>query len=84
MDHWVKFLKVVARMERRGIPFDSTEYFRIQSSRPTIKSVFIGDVNKYRLQKLEPYHSSRSRLSHRVLMLRLYSARRSAEPKVPR
>jgi DNA polymerase I len=45
MAHWAEYLKAVARMELRGIPFAAEEYRRIQSQRPLIKAHLIGTVN---------------------------------------
>ncbi len=45
MAHWAEYLKAVARMELRGIPFDVAGYARIQRTRPAIRSRIIGDVN---------------------------------------
>jgi DNA polymerase I-like protein with 3'-5' exonuclease and polymerase domains len=45
MAHWVEFLKAVARMELRGIPFDTQEYLRIRSMRSDIKARLIAHVN---------------------------------------
>jgi len=46
MSHWVEYLKGVARMELRGIPFDVEEYARVQRMRPAIKAALIGNVNR--------------------------------------
>ena len=45
MSHWCEYLKGVARMELRGIPFDIERYDRIQSMAPTIKASLIANVN---------------------------------------
>lgn len=45
MAHWCEFVKAVARMELRGIPFDSEAYRLIQDARPLIKTTLIGNVN---------------------------------------
>jgi hypothetical protein len=45
MAHWCEFLKAVARMELRGIPFDCETYLQIQDARPLIKNTLIGNVN---------------------------------------
>jgi hypothetical protein len=45
MAHWVEYLKAVARMELRGIPFDAAQYARIQAMQPVIKAQLIGNVN---------------------------------------
>jgi DNA polymerase I-like protein with 3'-5' exonuclease and polymerase domains len=45
MAHWAEYLKAVARVELRGIPFDVTGYARIQELRPVIRSHLVGDVN---------------------------------------
>jgi hypothetical protein len=45
MAHWVEYLKAVARMELRGIPFDVAGYDRIQRLQPAIKARLIGNVN---------------------------------------
>jgi hypothetical protein len=45
MAHWVEYMKAVARMELRGVPFDTEEHLRIQDMRPAIKANLIGNVN---------------------------------------
>src|SRR5882724_10984241 len=45
MAHWVEYLKAVARMELRGIPFDAARYARIKAMQPVIKAQLIGTVN---------------------------------------
>lgn len=46
MSHWVEYLKAVARMELRGVPFDADAYARIQHMRPAIKTALIGSINQ--------------------------------------
>jgi hypothetical protein len=45
MAHWCEYLKAVARMELRGVPFDASEHSRIQRMQPAIKSHLIGGIN---------------------------------------
>ena len=45
MAHWVEFLKAVARMELRGIPFDVELATLIWEKRSEIRRALIGDVN---------------------------------------
>jgi DNA polymerase I len=45
MAHWAEYLKAVARMELRGIPFDVAGHDRVQGMRPAIKAALIGNVN---------------------------------------
>jgi DNA polymerase I len=45
MAHWAEYLKAVARMEIRGIPFDVRAFQRIAAQRYQIKAALIGDVN---------------------------------------
>ena len=45
MTHWVEYLKAVARMELRGIPFDVSAYREVLASKPQIRAALIGDVN---------------------------------------
>jgi DNA polymerase I-like protein with 3'-5' exonuclease and polymerase domains len=45
MAHWAEYLKAVARMELRGIPFDVAGYARIRDLRPVVRSRLIGDAN---------------------------------------
>ncbi len=45
MAHWSEYLKAVARMELRGIPFDVPGYSRIQAMQPVIRARLIGNVN---------------------------------------
>lgn len=45
MKHWAEYLKAVARMELRGIPFDAANYRHIQESQPIIKARLIGNLN---------------------------------------
>jgi DNA polymerase I-like protein with 3'-5' exonuclease and polymerase domains len=46
MAHWVEYLKAVARMELRGIPFDVEGYTQIRRNRAAIRSALIGDTNR--------------------------------------
>jgi hypothetical protein len=46
MTHWVEYMKAVARMELRGIPFDFEGYSRILRMRSAIKTALIGDANR--------------------------------------
>ncbi|MBI3411318.1 MAG: hypothetical protein HY040_23535 [Planctomycetes bacterium] len=46
MNHWTEYLKAIARMELRGIPFDVKEYTHIQHMQPAIKTALIGNVNR--------------------------------------
>jgi DNA polymerase-1 len=46
MDHWTEYLKAVARMELRGIPFAADEYSRIQHHKPAIKASLIDEINR--------------------------------------
>src|SRR5262249_42422608 len=45
MAHWVEYLKAIARMELRGIPFDADGYARVQRLQPAIKARLIGNAN---------------------------------------
>src|SRR5262249_6850042 len=45
MGHSGEDLKAVARIELRGVPFDVALFHRVQSMRPAIKAMLIGDVN---------------------------------------
>jgi hypothetical protein len=45
MAHWAEYLKAVARLELRVIPFDVAGYRRIQDMRPAIRSRLTGNVN---------------------------------------
>jgi DNA polymerase-1 len=46
MAHWVEYLKAVARMELRCVPFDVATYTRIQASQPAIRREMVKDINK--------------------------------------
>jgi DNA polymerase-1 len=46
MAHWVEFLKAVARMELRGIPFDVEGMDAINQHDPLIRATLIGDINR--------------------------------------
>lgn len=46
MAHWCEYLKAVARMELRGIPFDVTSYRQIVEKQPFVRSALIDDINK--------------------------------------
>jgi DNA polymerase-1 len=46
MAHWCEYLKAVARMELRGIPFDVEGYQQILRQQPSIRSSLIADINK--------------------------------------
>lgn len=46
MSHWCEYLKAVARMELRGIPFDSVNYDRITLQQPLIRSSLIEGINR--------------------------------------
>jgi hypothetical protein len=46
MAHWIEYLKAVARMELRGIPFDVEGLALIQEKYPSIRAAIIGDINK--------------------------------------
>jgi hypothetical protein len=45
MAPWMEYLKAIARMELRGLPFDVDEYTRIQRMQPAIKAALMGNVN---------------------------------------
>ena len=46
MAHWVEYLKAVARMELRAIPFDVEGFEAIRANYPSIRATLIGDVNR--------------------------------------
>ena len=46
MAHWVEYLKALARMELRGIPFDLEGFEAIQEHSPLIRAAMLGDLNK--------------------------------------
>jgi len=46
MEHWVEYLKAVARMELRGIPFDHEVHDEIIHQQPLIRSSLIAEINQ--------------------------------------
>lgn len=46
MAHWVEYLKAVARMELRGLPFDIGTYDLIRTGKPRIHAALVQDVNR--------------------------------------
>jgi DNA polymerase I-like protein with 3'-5' exonuclease and polymerase domains len=46
MAHWVVYLKAVARMELRGVPFEVESLALIQERQSVIKAALIGDINE--------------------------------------
>lgn len=46
MAHWIEYLKAVARMELRGLPFDVKTYELIHTRQPEIRAALIGDINR--------------------------------------
>jgi DNA polymerase-1 len=57
MTHWIEFLKAVARMELRGIPFEVDAMILIQERQPAIRATLIGDINRtWPVFEGESYH----------------------------
>lgn len=46
MQHWIEYLKAVARMELRGIPLDMDYYSAIEQKREAIRLALIAQVNR--------------------------------------
>ncbi len=46
MAHWAEYLKAVARMELRGLPFDVKTYDTLYSRQPEIRAGLLGDINR--------------------------------------
>jgi DNA polymerase-1 len=57
MTHWVEYVKAVARMELRGIPFDVEGMDAIREHYPLIRATLIGDINRsWPVFEGESYH----------------------------
>ncbi|MBA3480329.1 MAG: hypothetical protein H0T51_00805 [Pirellulales bacterium] len=46
MLHWVEYLKAIAKMELRGVPFDLKSYRAIERQSPQIRDALTRDINR--------------------------------------